>query len=469
MNKNISLLITFVFCTLLCHQVQAVDIKGNDVEIILDVSGSMAGQLSDGGTKMNVAKNSLATVINQMPENAFVGFRAYGHRSTSANKNCKDSELIYPIGKLSKDSLITKINSLSPGGWTPIDYSLRQAKLDFNNNPEYGKMIILVSDGEETCGGDPCATIKTMRGEGFDVVVNTVGFDVSGIAEDQLKCIAAASGGEYRSAKNASELVDSMTFFSQRAFEGFINAGGTKAGTGFVNAPLVEPGTYGGDIRTSENKFYKINALKGQEIIAALSIKREQVMSDDKSCMCMTPSIKIYDKYKTVIGEQFAEGCAPFYDINGLEPLSTDPSSYRTEVIAEKSGEYYISIGNNWFEECKVLAYPSSSSPEAENSKMEAEKNKKDKAQYDIVIGVEGQDEETFAMQENVIETMEKDLIETGVTDEMNNADFESSVSDITEESSVSMMVMIGIIGTLLGVIFITIIVTIIRKVSTSK
>jgi Mg-chelatase subunit ChlD len=438
MKKIFITLLAIASFLIYAQEIKAVDIKGNDVEIILDVSGSMAGVIDGGRSKMDVAKESLATVINGMPENAFVGFRAYGHRSTSANKNCQDSELIYPISKINKDQLISKINSLNPGGWTPIDYSLQQARLDFNNNPEYGKMIILVSDGEETCGGDPCTTVKKMRDEGFNVVVNTVGFDVSGIAEEQLKCVAQATGGEYRSAKNAGELTASMTFFSQRAFEGFVNAGGTAAGTGFVNAPLVEPGTYGGDIRIGENKFYKVNAIKGQEIIAALSIKREQAMSEENSTsMCMLPTIKIYDKYQTVVGEVISDSCgsgafAPI--ISGIPSGSTVPFSYKATFISDKTNEYYISIGNDWKTDCGNYSW----CPE-----REAEKLKKDKAQYDIVIAVEGQGE---APEPKPDTTTDTSSVNNAVENSTNNVKTDAQKTNDSGFFQLSMMTLIAIV-----------------------
>jgi Mg-chelatase subunit ChlD len=456
-----------IFSMVFVQQVQAVDIKGNDVEIILDVSGSMAGIIDGGKSKMDVAKEALTTVINEMPENAFVGFRAYGHRSTSANKDCQDSELIYPISKINKSQLISKINSLNPGGWTPIDYSLQQTKSDFNKNPEFGKMVILVSDGEETCGGDPCATVKKMRDEGFDIVVNTVGFDVSGIAEEQLKCVAQATGGEYRSAKNAGELVASMTFFSQRAFEGFANAGGVAAGTGFVNAPTIKEGAYGGDIRAGETKFYKIKAYKGQNIIAALNMKREQAMSEDNATsMCMLPVVKIYDKYQSVVSELVADSCGSgaFSPVTlGLRSGSTEPVSYKAAFIADETGEYYISIGNDWRESCGNYSWCPA---------YESEKTKKDKTQYDIIIALEGEGapiEKASTIKANTeagIGEARSDMQDDSITGEkasvkINDVNIASSAKDTTA-GGFSFMVL-GVVG-VLGIIILIVIILIVIK-----
>jgi hypothetical protein len=450
------------------NKAQAVEIQGNDLEIILDVSGSMAG-LVEGRAKIDVAKEAIATVVNQIPDSSYVGFRAYGHQHHKSQKNCTDTELIFPISKINKQQIISKVNSLQPNGWTPIEYSLRQAKKDFSNKSEFGKMIILVSDGEESCGGDPCAAVKDMKSAGFNVVVNTVGFDVSAVAEKQLKCIAAATGGEYKSAKNAQGLIDSMTFFSQRAFEGFANAGGAAAGTGFTNAPLVEAGAYGGDIRTGETKFYKVNVKKGQEIVAALSIKREQAMSEKNAgSMCMLPVVKIHDKYQTVVSELVASGCSTgaFMDITpGLKSGSTAPASYKSTFVAEKAGEYYISIGNDWRSDCGSYSWC---------LEWEAEKSKKDKAQYDIIIAVEGEGAPgeqvpttKASTDETKSDTQDGSMTGEEASTKINDANVVHSSKGVVTKGS-NFMVM-GIVGALSMIILIAIVFLVIKTLKKKK
>lgn len=382
---------SLIVIALLFSQKASAETTSTGLEIIVDVSGSM-NEVIDGKSKMNIAKEVLTSTINSIPDTSYVGLRVYGHQGTVAQKNCTDTQLLVPISKINKAELISKVNSLTPNGWTLIDYSLRQAKNDFH--PDYGKVIILISDGEETCGGDPCVAIKELKNSGFDVAVHTVGFDVGDVAEKQLQCIAEATGGEYKSAKNASELADSLRIFSTRAFEGFTTAGGTTAGTGFTNAPLVTAGKFGGDVLIEENKFYKINAKKGQEIIAVLNIRREtafdtyQPRVTDNSGVAgtnivncysdMMPSLKIYDKYQSQVASGNGEDS---FDAKPIEGEDVSMNSYKTSWTADSAGEVFISISNSW-------QYPPNSS---------ACKNHQDqkyqKAFYDLVIAVEGEGE----------------------------------------------------------------------------
>ncbi len=66
--------------------------------------------------------------------------------------------------------------------------------------------VLLISDGIETCGGDPCAVVAALRQKGIKLVVHVVGFDVRGAAVEQLQCIARAGGGGYFQANDTSGL-----------------------------------------------------------------------------------------------------------------------------------------------------------------------------------------------------------------------------------------------------------------------
>jgi len=434
MNKKILISVLVAVASLLTTTgVGAADVKGYDLEIILDSSGSMAENLG-GKTKMAIAKEAIQSVVGEIPDGSYVGFRAYGHQFGREAKNCTDSQLIFPIGKINKSELVSKVNSLTPRGWTPIDYSLRQAQNDFPVSAEYQKMIILVSDGEETCGGNPCQAVKDMKAAGFNVTVNTVGFAVGTVAREQLKCIAAATGGEYKDASNASELAESMRVFSKRAFQSYTTSGTTEAGTGFNNAPLVTPGIYGGDILPEETKFYKFSVLKGQDIGASLSIKREKSINGtslwDIGCADFVPSVKIYDSLMAIIGEKAAVGTEE------IRENDTSPHAYAVSPIgALKKGEYYVAVSNDWVGGCNA------------GGERESQQKKYSKAFYDVKITVEGVGE-----AEPVASTSKKvtdsnasgNLADSDNTD--NTLDDSSSVGGNPSGSTTTRNIIIGVV-----------------------
>ncbi|MBW1712925.1 MAG: VWA domain-containing protein [Deltaproteobacteria bacterium] len=171
-----------------------------NIELILDASGSMWGQV-EGRAKIQIAKEVLADLIQGLPDKVRVGLMAYGHR---VKGDCNDVEQIVALGPLDKAGLTAKIEALSPKGKTPLTLSIKKA-MDLLKAEEEESTIILVSDGKETCQGDPCALVKELKAAGLKFVLHVIGFDVSKEERNQLECMAQAGGGRYYPAKNAGE------------------------------------------------------------------------------------------------------------------------------------------------------------------------------------------------------------------------------------------------------------------------
>ena len=171
------------------------------VLLILDASGSMWGQI-DGENKIVIARRALGGLVDQLPEDSPAGLIAYGHRSEG---DCDDIETVVPLGPLSKDSLKKTVDGLNPKGKTPITRSVQQA-FEALKDREDGATVILVSDGLETCGGDPCAAVRAAKEQGIEFILHVVGFDVAGEDVSQLECAAQAGDGMFLSAENADEL-----------------------------------------------------------------------------------------------------------------------------------------------------------------------------------------------------------------------------------------------------------------------
>lgn len=178
-----------------------------DIEFLLDLSGSMR-KVADGETQIDSARKALLKTVEGIPADTFVAVRAYGHRVAQTDKDasCRDTELLVPFAPLEPAALKARIQSLTPIGYTPIAYSLEEAKGDFAAEREAEKVIILLSDGEETCGGDPVAVLKKLQEAGFKVVVHTVGFNVDAATRQQLQAIAQAGAGKYFDARGAEGL-----------------------------------------------------------------------------------------------------------------------------------------------------------------------------------------------------------------------------------------------------------------------
>ena len=129
---------------------------------------------------------------------------------TAKKNDCSDVETLIKLGPLNKSNMIKVINSINPKGKTPITLSIQQVA-DQLKTIEDACSIILVSDGLETCEGDPCELTKKLKEAGIDFTMYVVGFDVNKEVTAQLECVAKAGGGQYFPASSAEKLKSALT------------------------------------------------------------------------------------------------------------------------------------------------------------------------------------------------------------------------------------------------------------------
>ena len=172
-----------------------------NVHLIVDASGSMAARM-EGRSKMDIAKDVLVGLVNDLPADAQVAVSAYGHRRKD---DCADIEALAPLGPKDAARIESRVRALRPVGMTPIAGALEAAGRDLAARAGQKNVVILVSDGVETCKGDPCSVAKRLRAAGAQVEVNVIGFDVKAEERKQLECIAEGGGGKYYGVANARE------------------------------------------------------------------------------------------------------------------------------------------------------------------------------------------------------------------------------------------------------------------------
>jgi hypothetical protein len=207
MSKSIRCLLMLVFCASLLLAGQVVPAQagnGAGILLILDCSGSMWGRV-EGKAKITIAKQVTQELIKEVPDNVQLGLMAYGHRKKG---DCKDIQIIGQLGA-SRGDLGGAVRGLNARGKTPIADSLLKAG-EMLATREGDTTLVLVSDGLETCGGDPCEVAGELKSKGLKVVIHVVGFDVTQKEAAQLKCIASAGGGQYFQADNLAELKDAL-------------------------------------------------------------------------------------------------------------------------------------------------------------------------------------------------------------------------------------------------------------------
>lgn len=131
---------------------------------LLDASGSMLAKM-ENNTRMEVAKRLLAELVDSLATipNLELALRVYGHQFDRAQLACTDTKLEVPFKANNASAIKIRLQSIIPKGNTPIAYSLEQSGNDFPVDPSARNIIIIITDGIESCKGDPCAVALALQ------------------------------------------------------------------------------------------------------------------------------------------------------------------------------------------------------------------------------------------------------------------------------------------------------------------
>lgn len=166
--------------------------------LILDGSNSMWGQIN-GVNKIVTARESIRTLLESAEGNIEFGLLTYGSKGTQAG--CADFNLAIKPENYDLVKLLKEVYKLKPKGRSPIAASLKEAA---KHLPTENAHILLVSDGLESCKGDPCATAKALVDANPSLQIDVVGFRAD--KEAQLECIAENGRGAFVVATDTERL-----------------------------------------------------------------------------------------------------------------------------------------------------------------------------------------------------------------------------------------------------------------------
>lgn len=158
------------------------------VEYIIDSSGSMGQILTQKKTKIFVMKKLLSRyLVSQWTEKTSSGMRVIGSRR---KKDCKDNYLAIPPGNAKLGLIEGTVKSMDPVGMTPLYDSMKDAYKDLEKY-EGPKRVVIFTDGEETCGKDPCQLAAELKKKSIDLKFFVVAFGLQGQQDtlQKLKCI----------------------------------------------------------------------------------------------------------------------------------------------------------------------------------------------------------------------------------------------------------------------------------------
>ena len=179
---------------------------------LLDGSGSMTADWG-GQAKWSTATallTDLADSLARTHDDLELGLRVFGNSSPRADEDCTDSHLEIDFGPFSATTWRRTLADLTPQGQTPIAYSLQQAGLDFPDLAAANR-IILITDGLETCDGDPCAVAEALRDRRVTVDPHIIGLDIADSLHGRFACI-----GTFVNARDAGQLSDLLIAAADR-------------------------------------------------------------------------------------------------------------------------------------------------------------------------------------------------------------------------------------------------------------
>ncbi|MEX2317277.1 MAG: VWA domain-containing protein [Pirellulales bacterium] len=316
-----------------------------DFAILLDCSGSMLERTTDGKTKMEIAKTVVADLVEKIPDGLRLTFVLYGHNKQQA---CKAVQIVRPLAELDapgKEELKKLIGRLKPAGATPIALALETAGKELLKNDAYSGMV-LISDGKESCMGDPAAeAAKLAMNPKLSFGINVIGFDVKAEERESLEGIAKSGNGKYYNAESAAELEASVSALrkelesktkspEQRGSKDLALSGKAgKPGAFLHDAGPVEAGEYKGTLAMLEAHYYKIALQKGQELRVIGQIQKSPYNGSNNTNN-QTFTITLYDPGLAVVKR---DGITVKENPKSVQTL-------RSAWTATSSGVFYIGI-----------------------------------------------------------------------------------------------------------------------------
>jgi len=179
----------------------------NDAMIVFDASGSMG--TTDRTLKVpHIArvKQSMAHVVPEVAPLRRLGLIVYGEGEYN---DCNSIELRLKPTAGAAQALLHAVENINPRGRTPLTDSVRLAAETLNYTSQHAT-VVLLTDGEETCGGDPCKMAAALKKTGKGLTIHVIGYRTETSGYFTTRCMADLTGGHYVSVSSEDELVEAL-------------------------------------------------------------------------------------------------------------------------------------------------------------------------------------------------------------------------------------------------------------------
>lgn len=192
-----------------------------DAMVVFDGSASMAEIGFDTGdtNRITDARAAMARVMPDVEHFRRIGLLTYG---PGGRDSCDGIRMQFPPIEAAAARMASELDALAPAGLTPLSAAVEQAALvlDYRLSPA---IVVLVTDGNETCGGRPCALGARLAAEAADLTIHVIGYkaahDFFGWNNPEggapgsdvvARCLADATGGQFVGTDTVEELTEAL-------------------------------------------------------------------------------------------------------------------------------------------------------------------------------------------------------------------------------------------------------------------
>lgn len=186
-----------------------------DAMVVFDASGSMSGNqtlgIPNSRARIDEARSALAHVLPNATKFRRVGLVTYG---PGPYNQCNVKLEFKPMANAARP-IMGAVNGIVPAGKTPLTTGIEEAAeaLDFRSKPG---VVVVITDGEETCGRSPCELAKQLHAAGYKLTIHVVAFKYDGYSWTgsgnimDLMCVAEQNNGLYVKANSEEELTEAL-------------------------------------------------------------------------------------------------------------------------------------------------------------------------------------------------------------------------------------------------------------------
>lgn len=182
-----------------------------NVLIVLDRSGSMMDPVG-GVPKWQTASAAVKQVTDKYGMGGQIRFGLELFPGLAGSQKCIPGSVQVPVSDTSLAAIQSALPATAAGNSTPIAASLnvaaQQTQLD---DPTRANYVLLVTDGQENCSGDPVAPVKQMFTRGIKTYVVGFGSEVDRTRLSNM----AKEGGTARATSPAYYQADDVATFMQ--------------------------------------------------------------------------------------------------------------------------------------------------------------------------------------------------------------------------------------------------------------